>query len=157
MFHMWPKQTHFLERKPLVKTCFYYRCQEIRFIYVSNSTRFLANYYYFCYYYCCYYGVLTSTLGRDGAGGGGGGGRLGGGERQTQVRTEGWVVVVGGCIVLFTLCIIILWARHDHNKIAPCGMIKVFLIELNKNISALNAFSNILFILHLFFAAAPLF
>ena len=22
-----------------------------------------------------------------------------------------------------------LWARHDHNKIAPCGMIKVF--ELN--------------------------
>ena len=25
-----------------------------------------------------------------------------------------------------TLCIIILQARHDHNKIAPCGMIKVF-------------------------------
>ena len=24
-----------------------------------------------------------------------------------------------------------LWARHDHNKIAPCGMIKVFWIELN--------------------------
>ena len=27
-----------------------------------------------------------------------------------------------------------LWARHDHNKIAPCGMIKVFKlnwIELN--------------------------
>ena len=22
-----------------------------------------------------------------------------------------------------------LWARHDHNKVAPCGMIKVF--ELN--------------------------
>ena len=29
------------------------------------------------------------------------------------------------------LCIIILQARHDHNKIAPCGMIKVFLIELD--------------------------
>ena len=24
-----------------------------------------------------------------------------------------------------------LWARHDHNKTAPCGMIKVFLTELN--------------------------
>ena len=31
----------------------------------------------------------------------------------------------------FTLCIIILRARHDHNKIAPCGMIKAFWIELN--------------------------
>ena len=32
-------------------------------------------------------------------------------------------------IVLLTLCIYIyiLRARHDHNKIAPCGMIKVFL------------------------------
>ena len=35
------------------------------------------------------------------------------------------------CIVLLTLCIIILRVRHDHNKIAPCGMIKVFWIELN--------------------------
>ena len=26
---------------------------------------------------------------------------------------------------------IILQAHHDHNKIAPCGMINVFLIELN--------------------------
>ena len=33
-------------------------------------------------------------------------------------------------IVLLTLCII-LRARYDHNKIAPCEMIKVFLIELN--------------------------
>ena len=30
------------------------------------------------------------------------------------------------CTVLLTLCIIILRARHDQNKIAPCGMIKVF-------------------------------
>ena len=35
------------------------------------------------------------------------------------------------CIVLLTFCIVILRTRHDHNKIAPCGMIKVFLIELN--------------------------
>ena len=35
------------------------------------------------------------------------------------------------CIVLLTLCLIILRARHDRNKIAPCGMIKVFWIELN--------------------------
>ena len=37
------------------------------------------------------------------------------------------------CIVFLTLCIINLRARHDHNKIAPCGMIKVclFLTELN--------------------------
>ena len=40
---------------------------------------------------------------------------------------------VGGvvCCILLTLCIIILRARHDHNIIAPRGMIKVFLIELN--------------------------
>ena len=35
------------------------------------------------------------------------------------------------CIVLLTLCIIILQACHNHNKIAPCGMITVFLTELN--------------------------
>ena len=35
------------------------------------------------------------------------------------------------CIVLLTSCIIILWAHHDHNKVACCGMIKVFLNELN--------------------------
>ena len=44
-------------------------------------------------------------------------------------------------VILFSLCIIILRARHDHNKIAPCGMIKgvffsVFLkIELNRTVS----------------------
>ena len=34
---------------------------------------------------------------------------------------------------MFVLYIYIFFlrARHDHNKIAPCGMIKVFLIELN--------------------------
>ena len=34
------------------------------------------------------------------------------------------------CIVLLTLCIFVLFirARHGHNKIAPCGMINVFLI-----------------------------
>ena len=31
------------------------------------------------------------------------------------------------CIVLLTLCIIILRSRHDYQKIAPCGMIKVCL------------------------------
>ena len=38
------------------------------------------------------------------------------------------------CIALLTLCIIILGARLDHNKIAPCGMIKVvfFKTELNE-------------------------
>ena len=36
------------------------------------------------------------------------------------------------CIVLLTLCIIILRSRHDYQKNVPCGMIKVcFLIELN--------------------------
>ena len=30
------------------------------------------------------------------------------------------------CIVLLTLCIIILRVRHDHSQIAPCGMIKFF-------------------------------
>ena len=29
------------------------------------------------------------------------------------------------------LLLLFLRARHDHNKIAPCEMIKVFLIELN--------------------------
>ena len=33
-----------------------------------------------------------------------------------------------------------LWARHDHNKIAPCGMIKVF--ELNWNWIELNWNNN---------------
>ena len=33
------------------------------------------------------------------------------------------------CSVLLTLCIIISQAHHDHNKIAPCGMIKVFWIK----------------------------
>ena len=40
-----------------------------------------------------------------------------------SVRWPSWFSVL-------TLCIIILRARHDHNKIAPCGMITVFLIEL---------------------------
>ena len=31
------------------------------------------------------------------------------------------------CIVLLTLCIIILRSRHDYQKIAPCGIIKVCL------------------------------
>ena len=39
------------------------------------------------------------------------------------------------CIVLLTLWGVFFFfffrARHDHNKIAPCGMIKGFLIELN--------------------------
>ena len=30
------------------------------------------------------------------------------------------------CIVLLTLCIIILRSRHDYKNFAPCGMIKVF-------------------------------
>ena len=35
------------------------------------------------------------------------------------------------CIVLLTLCISILRACHDHNRSAHCGMIQVFLTELN--------------------------
>ena len=46
-----------------------------------------------------------------------------------------WVDVdsfVGGVVfVVLTLCIVILWALHDHSKIAPCGMIKVFWTALN--------------------------
>ena len=51
---------------------------------------------------------------------------------MVKVRLFCWWCCVC-CIVLLTLCIIILRARHDHNKIAPCGMIKVLLllIELN--------------------------
>ena len=50
-----------------------------------------------------------------------------------KVRFLSWWCCVC-CIVLLTLCIIfILRTRHDHNKIAPCGMIKSFLIELNNN------------------------
>ena len=41
------------------------------------------------------------------------------------------------------LCIIILRARHDHNKIAPCGMIKVFLTELNYKVSVLCSASAV--------------
>ena len=48
-----------------------------------------------------------------------------------KVRLFRWWCCVC-CIVLLTLCIIILRARgHDHNKIAPCGMIKSFWTELN--------------------------
>ena len=32
------------------------------------------------------------------------------------------------CIVLLTWCIHYFMSRHDHDKIAPCGKIKVFLI-----------------------------
>ena len=49
---------------------------------------------------------------------------------MVKVRLFCWWCCVC-CIVLFTLCILILWACHDHNKIAPCGMIKAFWIELN--------------------------
>ena len=45
---------------------------------------------------------------------------------MVKVRLFCWWCCVY-CIVLLTLCIIILWARHYHNKIAPCGMLKVFL------------------------------
>ena len=45
---------------------------------------------------------------------------------MVKVRLFCWWCCVC-CIVLFTLCILILWACHDHNKTAPCGMIKVFL------------------------------
>ena len=36
-------------------------------------------------------------------------------------------------LLLFVLFLLLLFlrARHNHNKIAPCGMITVFLIELN--------------------------
>ena len=44
-----------------------------------------------------------------------------------------WWCCVCCIVVLLTLCIIILRARHDHNKIAPCGMIKVFLIEFESD------------------------
>ena len=48
-----------------------------------------------------------------------------------KIRLFRWWCVC--CIVLLTLCVFccFLRARHDHNKIAPCGMIKVFGIELN--------------------------
>ena len=49
---------------------------------------------------------------------------------MVKVRIFRWWCCVC-CIVLLTLCIIILRAHNDHNKIAPSGMIKVFLIELN--------------------------
>ena len=42
-----------------------------------------------------------------------------------KVRLFCWWCVC--CIVLLTLWIIILRACRDHNKIAPCGMIEVFL------------------------------
>ena len=45
---------------------------------------------------------------------------------MVKVRLFCWWCCVC-CIVLLTSCIIILRARHDHNKAAPCGMIKVFL------------------------------
>ena len=46
----------------------------------------------------------------------------------------GWCCVC--CIVLLTLCCCgwFLLARHDHNKIAPCGMIKVFDFEFERSI-----------------------
>ena len=49
---------------------------------------------------------------------------------MVKVRLFCWWCCVC-CTVLLSLCIIILRARHDHNKTAPCGMIKGFLIELN--------------------------
>ena len=53
---------------------------------------------------------------------------------MVKVRLFCWWCCVC-CIVLLTLwsfAVVFLRARHDHNKIAPCGMIKVFLywIEL---------------------------
>ena len=45
---------------------------------------------------------------------------------MVKVRLFCWWCCVC-CIVLLTSCIIILRAHHDHNKAAPCGMIKVFL------------------------------
>ena len=56
---------------------------------------------------------------------------------MVKVRLFCWWCCVC-CIVLLALCFIILRARHDHNKIAPCGMIKVFLIELNKKLPAVQ-------------------
>ena len=38
-------------------------------------------------------------------------------------------------VVFFSYVLLFLQACHDHNIIAPCGMIKVFLIELNYTIS----------------------
>ena len=49
---------------------------------------------------------------------------------MVKVRLFWWWCCVC-CIGLSTLCIIILQARHDHNNIVPCGMIKVFWTELN--------------------------
>ena len=54
-------------------------------------------------------------------------------KKDTIFQTKKNPIVGGVVFVAFSLnlCIIILRARHDHNKTAPCGMIQVFLIGLN--------------------------
>ena len=50
---------------------------------------------------------------------------------MVKVRSFCWWCCVC-CIVLFALSFLVclfLRSRHDHNKIAPCGMIKVFEFE----------------------------
>ena len=51
----------------------------------------------------------------------------------TMVKVRPFVGGVVFVVVLFLYLyvFIILRARHDHNKIAFCGIIKLFLIELN--------------------------
>ena len=61
---------------------------------------------------------------------------------MVKVRLICWWCCVC-CIVLLTLCISILRARHDHNKIAPCGMINIF--KLNWIEKGLGRVNNLVF------------
>ena len=53
---------------------------------------------------------------------------------MVKVRLFCWWCCVCCIVLLILCCCCCLRARHDHNKTAPCGMIKVFLIEFELNL-----------------------